>query len=167
MNVKRLFALSSPLQGARLAQSVPFVFTEMHRDMRPDSKLYHQLAAARRTAEVFCYTRLRDNIVGEIYAAPAGQTAWWLDSPTPLGEHWLGVLDRRALADITRRLRGEDGYATVPPAPLLLHTRPPPSGVNPSSAPPNPPASRISFFPEPSAPIWKVPKLLPSSPVDR
>lgn len=118
LNVRRLFALSSPLQGARLAQRTPVTFTSMHRDMKPDSQLYQRLKNAPRTAQVFAYTRLNDQIVGEHYAAPAGQTPYWLDSPTPVAEHWLGVLDPRALADIARRLRGEEAFATSPPAAL-------------------------------------------------
>lgn len=118
LNVRRLFALSSPLQGARLAERTPVTFTSMHRDMKPDSQLYQRLKNAPRTAQVFAYTRLNDQIVGEHYAAPAGQTPYWLDSPTPVAEHWLGVLDPRALADIARRLRGEEAFATSPPAAL-------------------------------------------------
>lgn len=117
LQIARLFAVSSPLRGAKLAR-YPLVLTSMHRDMREGSELMVHLNDEAPPYEVFCYTKLNDPIVGEELAAPARQTAWWLDSPSMGNSHFGAMIDPRILADIARRLRGEQPFTTDPPAPL-------------------------------------------------
>ena len=114
----RLFTISSPLRGARLAERHPIVLTSMHRDMRASSALLRQLAGNRPEYEIVSYTRLDDDIVGEAYASPDGQAVWWLDGAPLEHAHWAALDDPRILADIARRLRGEEPFTTGPPAPL-------------------------------------------------
>lgn len=117
LRIARLFAVSSPLQGAKLAR-YPLVLTTMHRDMREGSELLHTLNDSRAPFPIYAYTRLHDFVVGEELAAPAGETAWWVDTP-PLGDaHFGAIIDPRIMADIARRLRGEEPFALQPPAPL-------------------------------------------------
>jgi pimeloyl-ACP methyl ester carboxylesterase len=118
LNARRIFTLSSPLRGARLAQATPWPLTDLHRDMRPGSPLYQKLATAHIDAQLYSYTRLDDSIVGEDFASLDGRSAWWVDTPPLQLSHIQGVLDNRILADVSRRLRGETAYATSPPAPL-------------------------------------------------
>ena len=117
LRVARLFTISSPLRGAKLAR-FPLVLTTMHRDMRAGSALLERLNAREPPYEMYSYTRLRDRTVGEEYAAPDGRVAWWLDSAALESAHFTAALDPRILADIARRLRGETPFTTAPPAPL-------------------------------------------------
>ena len=66
----------------------------------------------------YSYVRLRDSIVGPSKAALPGRTAWWVDSPIWQSPHLNAPGDPRIVADISRRLRGEEAYATRPAAPL-------------------------------------------------
>ena len=118
LRVARLFTLSSPLRGARLAERHPIVLTTMHRDMRAGSALLRELAGRKPGYAIVSYTRLDDNVVGEAYAAPDGQAVWWLDGAPLEHAHWAALDDPRILADIARRLRGEAPFTTGPPAPL-------------------------------------------------
>ena len=118
LRVARLFTIASPLRGARLAARHPIALTSMHRDMRAGSPLLARLNARAPEYPVVSYTRLNDSIVGEAYAAPAGQGVWWLDNGPLEHAHWAAIHDPRILADIARRLRGEAPLTTDPPAPL-------------------------------------------------
>ena len=104
--------------GGMLATLTPFNCWPMQRDMRPGSAMYARLAAERPTCEVFSYTRLDDQIVGEAFATTPGGDLWWLDNPRPERSHIGALTDGRILLDIVRRLRGEPPVATSPPAPL-------------------------------------------------
>jgi hypothetical protein len=117
LKIARLFTVSSPLQGAELAR-FPIVLTSIHRDMREGSELLNRLNETAPVYSVYSYTRLRDDIVGEQLAAPAGQTPWWVDGSRLANPHWFAMLDPRILADIARRLRGEAPFAREPRAPL-------------------------------------------------
>lgn len=123
LNAKRIFALSSPLSGAKLAENAPMVMTDMHRDMLPNSQLYQRLSTARIDAQLYCYTRLDDPIVGEYFSVLKGRQVWWVDNPLLGLSHLQGITDDRIVADVTRRLRGESAYATSPPAPLPNQTK--------------------------------------------
>ena len=117
LRIARLFAVSSPFRGAKLAR-YPIVLTSMHRDMRQGSELLEALNDSPAPYPVFAYTRLNDFIVGEELAAPAGQTAWWVDTPSLGIAHFGAMIDPRILADIARRLRAETPFASDPPSPL-------------------------------------------------
>jgi len=115
--IRRLFTISTPHCGARLAE-LP-TLDQRTIDMRADSDFLAALNEALADAdyELFCYTRLGDWIVGVENAAPPGQTAWWVPSPPMSFAHLGAATDARILADIARRLRGEAPLTTEPPTP--------------------------------------------------
>jgi len=114
--IRRLFTISTPHEGARLA-GVPFGVPQAE-DMAPNSDFLERLRRAPRDYELVCYARLDDVTVGEEFAAPEGHELWWV--PTPSGEwaHMAAFKDPRILADIARRLRGEPPLTHSPAAPL-------------------------------------------------
>lgn len=115
--IRRLFTISTPHCGARLAE-LP-TLDQRTIDMRADSDFLAALNEALADAdyELFCYTRLGDWIVGVENAAPPGRTAWWVPSPPMSFAHLGAATDARILADIARRLRGEAPLTTEPPTP--------------------------------------------------
>ncbi len=118
LRIRRLFALSSPHQGARMA-SLP-CFLELHRDMRAGSKLLARLNEATGSAdyEIYPYVRLGDLIVGAENASPPGRPPFWVSDRLFQPAHAAGAVDARFHADIARRLRGEPPYTTLPAAAL-------------------------------------------------
>lgn len=118
LRIARLFTLSAPHQGAKMAW-VP-VYDPRIQDMRKGSPFIAGLNAALPDAryEMFCYVRLHDATVGEENAAPPGRIAWWVQNIPLTSSHVSVYRDPRIFADIARRLRGEQPYTTEPPAPL-------------------------------------------------
>lgn len=118
LKIERLLTVSTPHQGATWAM-FPSANAKQTK-MRPGSawlaKLNHDVD--KQGYDVFCYVRLRDSIVGPSRAALPGQTAWWVHSPIWQSPHLGAPGDPRIVADISRRLRGEAGYATRPAADL-------------------------------------------------
>ena len=115
LKIRRLFTISAPHRGARLAK-LP-TWDKRKIDMRPGSEFLAALDAPG-DYELLAYTRLGDLIVGARNAAPPGQRAWWVANP-PLSFAHLGAAnDPRIIADIARRLRGEEPISTSPPSPL-------------------------------------------------
>lgn len=114
--IRRLFTVSTPHEGARLA-GIPMGLPQGD-DMAPTSDFIDRLRRAPRDYELVCYARLDDPTVGEEFAAPEGEPLWWL--PTPPGEwaHMAAFNDPRIIADIARRLRGERPLSRPPAAPL-------------------------------------------------
>lgn len=122
VHIARLFTISSPLGGAKLATWTPFDVFGFQADMRPGSTLYTRLAQARFDFPIYSYTRLDDDTVGEAYASLPGRGVWWVDNP-PLERAHIGVFrDDRVLLDIVLRLRGEKPVTVEPPAPLPKRT---------------------------------------------
>jgi pimeloyl-ACP methyl ester carboxylesterase len=118
LRIARLFTISTPHRGARLA-CLPTLHP-LHRSMRPDSPIVAALQAALPQAryELYPYVGYHDLIVGREHAAPQGQTAWWVDTGPPGLAHLGAMLDPRIQADIARRLRGEPPFTrtrSVPP----------------------------------------------------
>jgi pimeloyl-ACP methyl ester carboxylesterase len=116
LEIRRLFTISTPHRGARLA-GLP---TVDHRalDMRSGSEFLAGLDEdlARAPYELYTYARLGDVIVGVENAAPPGGHPWWVANP-PFGLAHIGAPhDPRIMADILRRLRGEEPLATRPAA---------------------------------------------------
>ena len=118
LKVKRLFSISSPHSGSMLANLI--ALTSFHRDMRPQSAFLKKLAEHDHDAgyELYPYVWLGDGIVGPKYAAPPGMNPLWLPALPLRPTHGGAMIDSRILADIGRRLRGEEGFAKVPGAPL-------------------------------------------------
>ncbi|MEX0741277.1 MAG: hypothetical protein WD079_00670, partial [Phycisphaeraceae bacterium] len=92
----------------------------LQRDMRIGSAFLMELARAAEDKHyaMYPYVRLRDWVVGEQNAAPAGEHPWWV--PKAFGEpsHMLAFADARILADIARRLRGEQPFSVTPAEPV-------------------------------------------------
>ena len=118
LNVNRLFTISSPLQGAKLATRVPWDVFSIQRDCRPGNAIAKRLATTPITYELYSYTRLRDPTVGALYAALPGHSLYWVDTPRFQSAHAGAFADPRLMLDIVRRLRGETPIAHDPPAPL-------------------------------------------------
>lgn len=118
LNIARLFTVSSPHRGAKLA-SLP-TFDSRILDMRENSACMHKLDAALVNCgyELVPYVRLGDAIVGEENAAPKGSTPWWVQNQPLEFAHLNSFRDERIMADISRRLRGELPYTISPAAPL-------------------------------------------------
>jgi hypothetical protein len=118
LKIKRLFSIASPHSGATLAKL--FALTAFHRDMRPESPFLKKLAEHDHDAryEIYPYVWLGDGIVGPQYAAPPGMNPLWLPALPLHPTHGGAMIDSRILADIGRRLRGEEGFAKIPGAPL-------------------------------------------------
>ena len=118
LKIARLFSISSPHSGATLANLI--AITAYHRDLRPNSPLLQRLAEqdADATYELFPYVRLHDELVGAKNAAPPGVDPFWLPTPPLTLAHLGAIIDTRILADIARRLRGEEPFTRFPATPL-------------------------------------------------
>ena len=119
LNIARLFTISSPHDGADLADWP--TLDDRVKDMRKGSAflatLNSESLAPIHRYELFTYVRLKDGVVGEEHAAPPDMSAWWVPSGFSFAHLGAGH-DERILADILRRLRGEQPFTTSPPAPL-------------------------------------------------
>lgn len=112
----RLFTISTPHQGARLAMRQDL--DSRIDDMCRGSEFLAALNAQPRDYQIHAYVRLDDYVVGEENAAPPGQTAWWVPNEPLASAHMAAKTDPRILADIARRLRDETPLTTEPPSPL-------------------------------------------------
>ena len=118
LRIKRLFTISSPHRGARLAR-LPTA-DQRTIDMRTGSAFLADLDSHLSEAdyELLAYTRLGDMIVGPENASPPGMSPWWVaNAPFSLA-HISASTDPRILADIARRLSNEAPFATTPAQPL-------------------------------------------------
>jgi pimeloyl-ACP methyl ester carboxylesterase len=117
LRIARLFTICSPHQGARLAE-VPTLEGRVI-DMRHGSGFLTELNGQERDYELVCYARLGDSIVGEENCAPPGMSPWWVEAPPLEAPHLAAPMDLRILADIGRRLRGEEpiAHGTAQPLP--------------------------------------------------
>ncbi len=118
LRIKRLFTISTPHRGAKLAW-VP-TFDPRIIDMRKDSPFLSMLDLAWKNAdyEIHPYTRLDDAIVGPANTAPPGSDPWWVANIPGTFSHVFAMFDPRFLADIAHRLRSESPLTHSPPAPL-------------------------------------------------
>lgn len=118
LRVRRLFTIATPHRGAKMA-GVP-TRDERILDMRAGSKFLSDLdtQASPEAPIVYPYVRLDDAVVGVDRSAPPGRNPWWVAN-IPLSLAHVGAgQDPRILADIARRLRGEEPYTLDPAAPL-------------------------------------------------
>lgn len=118
IKIARLFTISTPHRGAVLAKAIAPGPLAM--DMRAGSGFLKQLDQALDQADypVFPYVRLGDAIVGASRAAPHGQTPWWLPARPFSSSHIDAYRDPRLIAELARRLRGEEAYTTEPATPV-------------------------------------------------
>lgn len=121
LRVKRLFTLSSPHRGAKLAGVMSV--DRASRDMRAGSVFLERLAEAERERggrgyEMVCYGRTRDWWVGAKQTAPEDMEPIWLDPPLVTMSHLLVTMDQRILGDIAARLTGKEPLLCANGAPL-------------------------------------------------
>ncbi len=119
LRIARLFTLASPHRGTELADKIP-ALDDLLVSIRPASAELMRLDAALPDAEyrIYPYCRLGDEIVGEPNTAPPGEIAWWVQNLPLQLAHADIYKDPRIMADIMRRLRGEEPIATEPRAEL-------------------------------------------------
>jgi pimeloyl-ACP methyl ester carboxylesterase len=127
LRVARLFTISTPHRGASLAL-VPS-FHPLQIDMRAESFFLRRPADVEGDMrkhspayQIHPYVRLGDRVVGPANAAPHGQTPRWVPGDALPGAHSMAIMDARIIADVARRLRGEDPLTTDPPQPLPTQT---------------------------------------------
>lgn len=117
LNIRTLYTLGSPHRGAKLAEWIRLDDASVQ--MRPGSaflaKLDETLAHDGGPA-IVPYATLRDTWVGASHSAPTGQDPIWVPGRLVLSHHLIS-LDRRILADLGRRLRGEEPLAAPSPPP--------------------------------------------------
>lgn len=116
LNIRTLYTIASPHLGASMADKI--AIDTAAKQMRTDSDLIASLNDAFPDAEydLVPYAVLRDGIVGEANTAPPGMTPIW--RPGKLWGSHLTVIENRAIiADIARRLRGEEPLG-MPDTPL-------------------------------------------------
>ena len=125
VNVRRLFTIVTPHLGADLA-NLPSLDRRII-DMRSGSAFLSLLNGSRQPCdpEIIAYARLGDGIVGTSNSVPPSGLAWWV-APQPFEEgHMFAATDPRIMADIARRIRGEQPFSSVPPTPLDRASRRP------------------------------------------
>lgn len=119
LKIKRLFTISTPHQGAKLAD-LP-TLDQRQIDMREGSDFLVELNEdeSSRDFEIIAYGRLGDGIVGVENVAPPGMQPWWVPNRSFHFSHLTSANDPRILADIISRLRGETpltiGEPVAPP----------------------------------------------------
>jgi pimeloyl-ACP methyl ester carboxylesterase len=121
LQIHRLFTISSPHTGAVAAEMIPFDIALLQVQMMPGSAFLHAINYTddpNSLYPIYAYVCLGDKEVGEQYAAPPSQRAWWLSRPAMFSSHIWAYQDPRIRADILRRLLDETPLATEPPAPL-------------------------------------------------
>jgi pimeloyl-ACP methyl ester carboxylesterase len=114
LKVARLFTISSPHRGADFAA---YGITDFQRDLAPGSAFLARVEQFDGSAayELHPYVLLGDSFVGHRNAAPTGSTPYWLASQS-IQAHPASQSDRRILADIALRLRGESPFSRLPAA---------------------------------------------------
>jgi hypothetical protein len=118
LRIRRLFTISSPHRGARLAR-LPTLDARV-KDMRPGSEFLVALdeALAEADYELLTYARLHDVIVGAPNTSAPGVPPWWVASIPWTLTHMAAASDPRITADIARRLRGDEPVTLEPPFPM-------------------------------------------------
>ncbi len=113
--VARIFTISTPHRGARLA-ALPTIDPKVVA-MRPGSDFLGRLDAALAEGdapEIVAYARTDDWMVGEHNTAPAGGSVRVVPRPALEFGHLQAGGDPRIVADVMRRLRGEAGLLPDP-----------------------------------------------------
>ena len=108
LRINRLITIATPHRGALLAENTPIIEDRAVTDMYRSSLFLVKLDEAYEgDYEIIPYARLNDGVVGAINAAPPGRTPIWVSGPVVGGSHLTINEDKRILADVARRLRGE------------------------------------------------------------
>lgn len=116
LRIVNLYAISTPFRGANLAFMPGSKFLD---DMMEDSDYLKRIRAEVKAADynVIAYGRMGDFWVGVDNVEATGYPFYWLPNRAFEDAHH-GFNDPRIIADIARRLRGEQPFTTSPPAPL-------------------------------------------------
>lgn len=125
LRINTLYTLATPHRGAKLAEHIHL--DDAAKQMIPGSAfltmLDEQLAASRERGadergmyDVVPYAVLRDTWVGEENTAPPGQDPIWVPGRVMFSHHLVGQ-DQRILADLARRIRGEEPLGGPSPLP--------------------------------------------------
>lgn len=135
LRIARLFTIGSPHRGAKMAKLPTFDSKQIA--MRPGSPFVKMLNDTwpERTYELFPYVRIGDLVVGEENAAPPGELPWWVSNKFLESAHVGAHGDERILADIARRLRGEQPLTRYPPQPFPSDEAKKNPGTDGSSSP--------------------------------
>lgn len=112
LRVSRLFTLATPHRGARAASYLRL--DDAVRDMRPASEFLQTLERHRadQAFPMICYAHAGDRTVGAANSAPPGMVPIWTQG-TLLFSHFSIAHDPVILADIARRLRGDEPLLEV------------------------------------------------------
>jgi len=116
LRIRTLYTIATPHRGAKMAV-VPTLESRVT-DMRAGSKFLAGLDADQLGYTIIPYARLGDMIVGETNTAPPGLTPHWVATPPLEAAHLFAFRDPRIIADIARRIRGEEPLAHEPAAGL-------------------------------------------------
>lgn len=118
LRIARLFTISTPHRGALAAEMLQP--DNRAAQMRAGSTLLTDLDCAYPTCgyEFISYVRLGDGIVGEEAARGPDGRLWWVADKPLSPSHMHAAYDQRIIADIVRRLAGEEPWTTDPCAPL-------------------------------------------------
>ena len=113
--IRNLYTFATPHDGARLAEAIRVDTASSQ--MRPGSDFLDGLNGVYADAgyTLTPYAALHDRSVGAMRAAPPGESPIWVSGRVLLS-HQRITRDRRLVADLLRRLRGEEGYG-IPSAP--------------------------------------------------
>ncbi|MEO1583390.1 MAG: hypothetical protein AAFR96_02320 [Planctomycetota bacterium] len=116
LNIGTLYTLGSPHLGAKLAERI--APDKAANSMKPGSPFLQHLnsRASQHDYEIVPYAHLNDTWVGATNTAPPGQDPIWTGG-THLMSHFSITTDDRIMADLSRRLRGEEPIAAPSPAP--------------------------------------------------
>lgn len=110
LNIKRLFTISTPHRGARLASLAPF--DPRVAGMKAGSAFLTALDAHRADEgyPIYPYVRLGDAIVGVANSSPSNIEPRWVPNKPRSLSHTFAGADPRIIADIARRLRNEPAW---------------------------------------------------------
>ncbi|MHC5112532.1 MAG: lipase family protein [Planctomycetota bacterium] len=117
LKIDTFYGISVPHQGLRLG--VLGFYNRMAREMFSDSETNNRIQKYFEPGDyrIEDYGRLGDPWVGVENATVSGQTIRWLPN-TGIGQAHLGFKDPRIVADIVKRIRGEEPFSTDPAAPI-------------------------------------------------
>jgi hypothetical protein len=118
LRIRRLFTLASPHGGAKLAERIRP--DRASRDMRAGSAFLDELDRAwpGTADEVYPYAVLNDTWVGATRTMPPGHDGALWTRGSVVASHFTVSANRRIVADIALRLRGEPPLSGAPSPPL-------------------------------------------------
>jgi hypothetical protein len=117
LKIDTFYGISVPHRGVRLG--VFGFYDSMAREMFRNSETNRRIEAYFKPGDyrIEDYGRLGDPWVGVENATVPGHYIRWLPNTT-FGDAHLGFLDPRIVADIVKRIRGEEPFSTDTPAPI-------------------------------------------------